>query len=390
MWDLCDGGMRMKLTDINDEEYKMASEAGEDTDRKALTPRQLRRRVHLMTTLLSMSLTLLVIVVVLGVVFWFYGRKQIEEADAAAQAAIESLEAEEKYTQSEVDAMLEEAVASQYEAGREDLLDQMRLQLTGGTSSLEMLQGLYPDRVVFVYEGSYYFLPINTDLKLTSYANEQFAWDDNGNLTYLEDGANITKLGIDVSRFQGQIDWAKVKEAGVEYAIIRVGLRGYGSGKLVEDEYALANLQGAAENGISTGVYFFSEAVNEEEAIEEAQFVLDMIEGYEMEYPVYLDIEPVSDSENRTAQMTQEERTDVAIAFLEAIRSAGYEPAIYGNLKSFMILLDMTRLEDYAKWFADYALPIYFPYEYDVLQFSETGVIDGIPEKVDLNISFRK
>ncbi|MCR5716135.1 MAG: glycoside hydrolase family 25 protein [Lachnospiraceae bacterium] len=380
----------MKITDLDTEEYEMASEAGADPDRKPLSPRQLRRRIRLYSVMLSMSMTLLVLVILAAVLFWFYSKKQLEDVKVQAQEEIAEAVGDKQYSQSDVDAMIEEAKSSEYAAGQEALLDQIRFKLTDGTSSMNLLRELYPDRVVFLSEGSYYFLPIDTSLKATPYLQENFSFDENGDLSYMESGTVQTKRGIDVSKFQGQIDWAKVKEAGIEYAIIRVGLRGYESGKLVEDECALANLQGAAEQGIPIGVYFFSAATDETEALEEAQFVLDMIEGYEMAYPVYLDIEPVSSESDRTKDMTQEERTDVAIAFLEAVKGAGYEPAIYGNLRSFMMLLDMARLEAYPKWFACYSMPVYFPYEYDVLQYSESGVVDGIPEKVDLNISFRK
>ena len=142
----------------------------------------------------------------------------------------------------------------------------------------------------------------------------------------------------------------------------------------------------------------FNELVNEnvtdfemtvEEAIEEAEFVLDMIEPYDVSYPVVLDIEEVTSDKARTADLTKEDYTRNCIAFCETIKDAGYTPMIYGNLKSFLIMLDMEQLEDYQKWFAYYSAPVYFPYEFDIWQYSSKGSVNGIKGEVDLNICMK-
>jgi lysozyme len=148
-------------------------------------------------------------------------------------------------------------------------------------------------------------------------------------------------------------------------------------------------LKGAIAADIQVGVYFFTQAITIEEAIEEADYVLEQIAPYDVTYPVVLDVEDVNDEIARTNHLTIEERTDLAIAFLERIKEAGYTPMIYGNLKTFLVMLDMERLEEYSKWFAYYSFPVYFPYEYEVLQYSEKGTVRGIEGDVDLNITFQ-
>ena len=192
-----------------------------------------------------------------------------------------------------------------------------------------------------------------------------------------------------MSRQQEKIDWKKVAGDDISYAFIRAGYRGSTEGKLVEDEYFKDNIEGALDNDIQVGVYFYTQAVTEQEAEEEAEFVIDLIKRYDVTYPVVFDIEEVNSSSARTAQMTKEDYTKAAIAFCEKIKEAGYTPMIYGNLKSFMIMLDLEQLEDYEKWFAFYDTPVYFPYEFSIWQYSSKGSVNGIKGDVDLNISMK-
>ncbi len=283
-----------------------------------------------------------------------------------------------------------EAIENEYKAeGEQEMLRTIRQSLEDGGSVLSVLRGLYPDTVVYLDSGRYYFHTINTDLQLSEYLEENFVTDENGRMTYMGDDGVITHAGIDVSKFQGEIDWAKVKESGIEFAIIRAGLRGYGAeGKIVEDETYRANIEAAIANGIKVGVYFFSQAVNEEEAKEEAQTVLDLVEGYPLDYPIYIDIEQVADSASRTRNVSPETRTAVVRTFLSAVEGAGYQGGIYGNLKSFLMLLDVKQLEEYPKWYAAYSMPLYYPYRFHMLQYSESGNVEGISGHVDMNIYF--
>ena len=158
--------------------------------------------------------------------------------------------------------------------------------------------------------------------------------------------------GIDVSAYQGDIDWHQVAEAGVDFAIIRLGYRGYESGKLVEDKFARKNLEGAAEAGIPIGVYFFSQALNVEEAREEAQFVLDMIDPYEVAMPVVFDWEHVNNESARSNGMDPYVATDCAKAFLEVIDEAGYWPMMYFNSFQARKLFYLDQLMEYDFWLA--------------------------------------
>jgi GH25 family lysozyme M1 (1,4-beta-N-acetylmuramidase) len=137
------------------------------------------------------------------------------------------------------------------------------------------------------------------------------------------------------------------------------------------------------------GVYFFTQAVTVDEALEEAEFVISSISDYDVAYPVVLDIEMVDSTKARANSLTKDERTEIAIAFCEAVRAAGYTPMIYGNVKCFTKMLDMTRLEDYDKWYAFYDDYMYMPYNVSCWQYTEKGSVDGIKGKVDMNISYK-
>ena len=156
----------------------------------------------------------------------------------------------------------------------------------------------------------------------------------------------------------------------------------------MEDETFEDNIKGALSNGISVGVYFFTQALSVKEAEEEARFVLDTIEPYRIDCPVILDVEIVLNQNARTRDLSREERTQYCIAFCEMIKEAGYRPMIYGNLRTFFLLLDLEQLEDYDKWFAFYGDKPYYPYDFKVWQYTESGNVSGIEGEVDLNISF--
>ena len=204
---------------------------------------------------------------------------------------------------------------------------------------------------------------------------------------YQEYGVTKTIKGIDVSRHQGNIDWEKVAADGVEYAFLRVGYRGYETGKALEDENFQQNAKGANEAGVPIGAYFFSQAVNAEEAVEEAEMALESLKGFDIAYPIAIDLEDVPDG-SRTSDMTREDYTEVAIAFCERIKEAGYTPMIYCNSRWFTMNLDLSQLTEYNKWFAQYYNRPFFPYDFQIWQYTSTGKVDGIAGDVDMNISF--
>ena len=252
-----------------------------------------------------------------------------------------------------------------------------------------MLRQFFPENLIYYDEKTYVFAPVLDAVKKHNLKSENFRMNDAGEMEYMENGAVVSHKGIDVSKYQGEIDWNKVKADGVEYAFIRLGLRGYESGKIVLDEYYEKNMRGANEAGVKAGVYFFTQAVTVEEAKEEADFVIENLSDFDVPYPVVFDVEMIVGGKGRANELTQAERTDICIAFCEAIKEAGYMPMIYGNVKCFTKMLDMTRLEDYEKWYAFYDDYMYMPYEVSIWQYTENGYVDGIKEKVDMNIAYK-
>lgn len=342
------------------------------------TTRKPIKKSALMFMISIMTITLIFLVAVLIVSFVYFFRKN-QEPTGVVMSTGEAI-----YTEDE----LNQLIMEKEEAAVEDVLAYIRESLQGGKSTVAVLRELYPNQTVLVADNRYHFFEMNENLAKNPYAKENFKVDENGVVEY-NDGMTISKKGIDVSKFQGKINWSRVKADGVEYAFVRMGYRGYGSsGKLVTDETFEDNIKGATANGVDVGVYFFSQAVTEEEAIEEANYVLSAIEGYDVTYPIVIDIEEVTDSDARTAKLTKEEWTKNCIAFCETVKDAGYTPMIYGNLKTFFIMLDMEQLEKYDKWFAYYDTPVYFPYEFKIWQYTDKGSVDGISSDVDLNVGF--
>lgn len=294
------------------------------------------------------------------------------------------------YTEADLETYSAQASEEALEQGKKEVLNELKTSISGGTTIVEVLRNLFPEDVVVYADGGYKFFPILENLKKHNYVYANFVEQENGEIIYTDDSQTaLSYKGIDVSRHQEKIDWKKVAGDDISYAFIRAGYRGSTEGKLVEDEYFKDNIEGALDNDIQVGIYFYTQAVTEQEAEEEAEFVIDLIKRYDVTYPVVFDIEEVTSSSARTAQMTQEEYTKAAIAFCEKIKEAGYTPMIYGNLKSFMIMLDLEQLEDYEKWFAFYDTTVYFPYDFSIWQYSSKGRINGIKGDVDLNISMK-
>ena len=195
-------------------------------------------------------------------------------------------------------------------------------------------------------------------------------------------------LGIDVSRWNEEINWNKVKDAGVKYAIIRAGYRGSVTGALVEDWYFKKNVEGAAAAGIPIGLYFFTQATNEVEAVEEASMVLSLCKDYDITYPVFIDTEGAG-GEGRADALGTKERTAVCQAFCETIRSAGYQAGIYASRNWFNNNIDTSILtDDIYIWLAEYGDAVTYPGKYHIWQYTSSGRVLGIEGRVDLNLSF--
>lgn len=219
------------------------------------------------------------------------------------------------------------------------------------------------------------------------YTARDFAYE-NGYLTCLT-GESL--LGVDVSVHQGRIDWKKVAEQGIRFAMVRVGARAWGqSGEIFADDYWEENLRGAKENGLMIGVYFFSQAISEEEAVEEARFLLQQLDGRELDLPVVFDWEFAPDAEARTANMTAKMLNLCVVAFCEEIKAAGYTPMVYFNLDISRRMLDLPLLQNngYPFWLAHYSDVMTYPYRIQMWQYTSTGVVPGIEGSVDLNLLF--
>ena len=212
---------------------------------------------------------------------------------------------------------------------------------------------------------------------------------DKTEIKKLQPSKTGAKVGIDVSKWQKEIDWDKVKNAGVDFAIIRAGYRGSSTGSLVEDPYFHANMKGASMSGIKTGVYFFTQATNEVEAVEEASMVISMVKDYMLDYPIYIDTEGAGGN-GRADGLDVATRTLVCDAFCRTIENAGYEAGVYASRNWYNNRLNVSELERYSIWLAEYrSTPLYQGY-YEIWQHSSKGKIDGIEGNVDLNISYRK
>lgn len=211
---------------------------------------------------------------------------------------------------------------------------------------------------------------------------------DKTEIKKLQNTTGNSRVGIDVSKWNGDIDWDKVKNAGVEFAIIRAGYRGSSTGSLVEDPYFAANMKGARASGIPVGVYFFTQAVNEVEAVEEASAVLQLIREYQLDYPVFIDTEGAGGG-GRADELDVETRTLVCEAFCRTIENAGYHAGVYASRNWYNNRLHADRLDgQYCIWLAEYrSVPLYQGY-YQLWQYTSKGKIDGISGNVDMNISY--
>lgn len=240
-------------------------------------------------------------------------------------------------------------------------------------------------QVETVYFGNYE-LPIIANLAVNTYPAFNFDLI-NGRIYYNAAGAK-TRSGIDVSEWQHEINWAKVAQDDIDFAIIRLGYRGCTAGALNLDAQYLANIQGALNNDLDVGVYFYSQAITPAEAIEEAQMCLAYVRGYDITYPIVFDWEPIKSSDSRTKTMDGNNLTNCAIAFCETIEQAGYTPMVYSNKELALLTFDLSRLADYPFWFAGYTRYPEFYYDFDFWQYTSGGSVDGISGRVDMNIQF--
>ncbi len=217
---------------------------------------------------------------------------------------------------------------------------------------------------------------------------DAFAYDEDG---YLHCLAAESWLGVDVSEHQGSIQWDKVAQSPVEFAMVRLAYRGWGTeGVIRADARGLENLQGAKDAGLQVGVYFFSQAISVEEAIEEARFLLDLLNGRPLDLPVVFDWETVSAEEARTANMKRETLNACALAFCQEIENAGYDAMVYFNLDLAKWKFDLLAIQQagYDFWLAMYHDTLGYAYQVKMWQYTDAGSVPGIKGRVDLNLYF--
>lgn len=233
------------------------------------------------------------------------------------------------------------------------------------------------------------FYKIVTEIPRNDYDNEMFYIDYDDKMFYHDiDGNRASTIAIDVSEFQTDINWAAVREAGVRVVMIRVGYRGYGSGKLVEDAKFREYVENALSENLRVGVYFYTQGINMAEGVEEARFVLDIIKDYNITCPVAIDTEALYVDDARTNDLDNTARTDVVVGFCDTVKEAGYTPMIYTNRNWLVQMLDVTRLGGYKIWYAHYTNQPDLPYEYIGWQYTDSGTLNGVSGSVDLNVWF--
>lgn len=241
-----------------------------------------------------------------------------------------------------------------------------------------------------------YYLPRFANVPFHSYDWNNLVIKDNGFRELRDDEGNvISRMGIDLSHHnndKGEIDWNQVKEAGIEFAMIRCGYRGVTQGSVEKDRFELDNIRGAASVGIDIGLYFYTQAITEAEAIEEAQFCLERIKEYqaygaEIKLPIVIDTELYeTKSTARGNLLTRAERTKCLQAFCKVIEEAGFTPMVYASTRWSILNYDRDALSKYPFWFAYYGEKVTYRFDFDIWQYTSSGTVPGIKGDVDLDI----
>ncbi len=230
------------------------------------------------------------------------------------------------------------------------------------------------------------YVSINYALPKNELVESNFSYVSGNKLVYSQGGRNISHFGIDVSKYNGTISWNKVKAQGVEFALIRIGARGYSSGSVVLDEKYVENLKGCRENGIDIGAYFFSQAITTTEAMEEANYCVAALSGNAIRYPVIFDSEKVLNDSYRTENLSSAELTEIFKAFAQVVKAFGYTPMFAGTKEQLAKHVNLEEMREYDIWLLDPGDKTDYPYRYSIRQYSDKGTLDGINGNVDFNI----
>ena len=309
------------------------------------------------------------------------------QADAS-RSELEAIESEGYYTTAKAEQLIEKAEANGRLQAEDELRDLFK-DVLQNKGSLTAIRDLFPEDIIVVSKGEYHFYPIDDSIEQNAIKNLEFSKDDNGILHYYGGGEEPPmKLGVQVSRYQGEIDFDKVKESGVSFVMIRAGLRGNAEGTLLEDDYFRQNIKNAQAAGLDIGVYFESTAIDEAEAKEEAEFVLDLIQNADVTYPVAILIEEAQSIEERTSELDAHDYTQIAKAFCNRIEEDGYTSMIYGDVQALTELVNRRTLDTYDVWVNYIGEKIYYPYQAAFWEYTRTGRIDGISGGASLLMDF--
>ena len=237
-------------------------------------------------------------------------------------------------------------------------------------------------------DGTKEWVDINEDISRNKYDLSKLTYQKPF-MNYYEDGKLVSKCGVDISANQGDVDFGKLKSAGCDFVMLKVGARGYSSGNIVSDENFQDNLKAAKKAGLDIGVYFCSQAVSKAEAREEADELLDAISGSSVKYPVAFVMETVDDDMARIEALDMADRTQVAKAFMDRVEDAGYKPMIYGDKEWLLTMVDMENLQDYDVWFAQDSDEPEYPYEFGMWQYDSDASVKGISGDATMIMSFK-
>lgn len=244
--------------------------------------------------------------------------------------------------------------------------------------------------MVEVFNGDdYVWITPQDGVALNDLDKSEFINDASGNLTYTGREYKASR-GVDVSSYQGDIDWQQVYDSGVRFAIVRAGGMYYGSGELYTDDNFIKNIEGAKAAGLRVGAYFFSQAISEDEAEAEAKFVLDLLGDRKLDLPVFFDWERISGDTARTDGLDNETLTACAVRFCQTIESAGFNAGVYIYNDTGYYGYDLAQLENYTFWCVGISTYPCFYYAHEFWQYSFKGTVPGINADCDLNMMFEK
>lgn len=214
---------------------------------------------------------------------------------------------------------------------------------------------------------------------------------ENANLRkYTDNGKKISYVGVDISKHNGKVNFNSIKAAGVDYVMLRLGARGYSTGQISLDDNFVENMEAAIEAGLDIGVYFYSQAVSQEEVMQEVNFVVQNLEPYRahITYPVAFDMENVPNDKARIDGLSRDDKTTIAAAFLSGVQIAGYAPMLYGNKEWLIKNIDLAKLQDYDIWLSQEQDVPDYPYQFAMWQYTTTGVLNGVTGDASLNLCF--